>query len=169
MTVPTLLTSLESLLVKEFRTLQTLLALTNDERAALTSYDCEALVKLVEHKEILLDELGRMENQRQTTLHELLQIARQQCAFPTPAELLAFLDTAAAGRIARLQEGMTIVSTKIRELTPGNQVLATTAIERLDATQTFLLKLFQPSPAYQPAYYVPVLQPAMTFDIDRPA
>ncbi|NUM46022.1 MAG: flagellar protein FlgN [Anaerolineales bacterium] len=169
MTTPTLLTTLESLLVKEFRALQTLLALTRDERSALTAYDCEALVSLVEQKEILLDELGRMEHQRQTTLHELIQMARQRFPFPDPAELLAALDATTADRIARLQEGMTVVSAKIRELTPGNQVLAATAIERLDATQTFLLKLFQPPPAYQPAYYAPALQPAMTFDLDHHA
>ncbi|MCB9134639.1 MAG: flagellar protein FlgN [Anaerolineales bacterium] len=167
MSAPNLLTSLESLLVKEFRALQTLLALTRDERMALTVYDCEALAKLVERKEILLDELGQMEHQRQTTLHELIQIARQRFPFPDPAELLAALDTSAADRIARLQEGMTVISAKIRELTPGNQVLATTALERLDATQTFLLKLFQPFPAYQPAYYAPALQPAMSFDHDH--
>ncbi len=167
MPAPSLLTSLESLLVKEFRTLQTLLALTREERVALTAYDCETLLTLVEQKEILLDELGRMDHQRQTTFHELMQMARQRFPFPDPADLLAALDATAADRIARLQEGMTVVSAKIRELTPGNQVLAASAMERLDATQTFLLRLFQPPPAYQPAYYAPALQPAITFDLDH--
>lgn len=166
---PSPLIPLESLLVKEFRTLQSLLTVTREERTALAAYDCETLVTLVEQKEILLDELGSMENQRQTTLHDLIQMARQLFPFPNPAELLAALDAATADRIVRLQEGMGVVSAKIRELTPGNQVLATTALERLDATQTFLLKLFQPPSGYQPAYYSPSLQPPITFDVDHHA
>ncbi len=163
--VPPLLTSLESLLVKEFRALQNLFALTRDERTALTAYNCEALLLLVEQKEILLDELGRLDSQRKSTFHELSQSIGQR--FPTPSELLATLDAATADRITRLQEGMTVIAEKIRELTPGNQVLAASAMERLDATQTFLLKLFQPPTGYQPAYYTPALQPAITFDLDH--
>jgi len=164
-----LIASLESLYVKEFRGLQHLLNLTKEERVALTVFDHEKLVALIEHKETLIDELGCLESKREGLILDLVKATGADYTQGKLPEILAPLDPSATRHVTHLQEGITVLAGKIRELTPGNQALAAAAMERLDATQTFLLNLFQPPAGYHPAYVTPALQPAVTFDLDHQA
>jgi flagellar biosynthesis/type III secretory pathway chaperone len=158
--------SLEDLLVREFRACQTLCAFTKEERAALTRDDVTQLAELVEKKEALLDEIGLVEESRRTVIQELASEAGAPERCGTLAELLPILDPAIAGRLGRLREGILALSGEVRDLTSGNLALASTAMERIDAVQSFLLSLCQPQINYQPPGAMAQTSPA-AWNVDR--
>jgi hypothetical protein len=142
--------SLEDLLVREFRACQALCTFTKEERTALTLDDVDQLAELVEKKEALLDEIGLVEESRRTVVQELAAEAGAPDHSGTLADLLPVLDPTVAGRLGRLREGILAISGEVRDLTSGNLALTTTAIDRIDAVQSFLLSLCQPQITYQP-------------------
>jgi hypothetical protein len=144
------LTTLEELLVREFRACQVIHALTREERQALTRNDTRAVSAAVEEKEALLDELGQVEDQRRMLAQDLAHELGISGASPSIAEIATALGPEEGGRINRLREGILALSGEIRELTSGNRALAVAALERVDAVQTFLLDLYRPSLFYQP-------------------
>jgi hypothetical protein len=149
--ISTRLTTLEELLVREFRACQVIHALTREERQALTRNDTRAVSAAVEEKEALLDELGQVEDQRRMLAQELArELGIAGISPPTIAEIATALGAEEGGRINRLREGILALSGEIRELTSGNRALAVAALERVDAVQTFLLNLYRPSLFYQP-------------------
>jgi flagellar biosynthesis/type III secretory pathway chaperone len=158
--------SLEDLLVREFRACQALCAFTKDERRALTIDDVTQLAELVEKKESLLDEIGLVEESRRTVVQELAAEAGAPEHSGTLAALLPVLDPTVAGRLSRLREGILALSSEVRDLTSGNLALTVTAIDRIDAVQTFLLSMCQPQINYQPPGLVPQASPAV-WNVDR--
>jgi flagellar biosynthesis/type III secretory pathway chaperone len=158
--------SLEDLLVREFRACQALCTFTKEERKALTIDDVNQLAELVEKKEALIDEIGLVEESRRTVVQELAAETGAPEQGGTLAELLPRLDPAVAGRLGRLREGILALSGEVRDLTSGNLALTATAIDRIDAVQSFLLSLCQPQITYQPPGLIPQAAPA-AWNVDR--
>ena len=141
--------NLEDLLVREFRACQGLSAYTKEERAALTSNNVEKLSELVDKKEALLDEIGMVEESRRSVVESLAREIGQAGKCSTLTELLPHLESAIAGRLSRLREGILALSSEVRDLTSGNVALTNSALEHNDALQSFLLAICQPPPIYQ--------------------
>jgi flagellar biosynthesis/type III secretory pathway chaperone len=140
------LRTFEGLLVKEFRSYQTLFNLTLEERQSLSRSDVARLLALAEHKEALLDQLGRLEESRRVLLYKL---ERAPASGAQPGEgaalatVLGTLDREEAGRIMHLQEGILVLMGQVRELTQGNRALAACALERASNLQAQLAGLWQ--------------------------
>ena len=137
------LRTLEDLLVMEFRACQALHALTRDERQALAAGHIDALMKLVDQKEALIDEMGELESRRRALVRELNQACDLQPDSATLADLLAGLPENESRRLGRLGEGIITLLVDVRDMTYGNRAIATSALERADDIQSFLLSLFQ--------------------------
>src|SRR5512145_164375 len=96
-----LLTDLEELLVKEFRTCQTLYEVARVERAALSSNDILQLASSVERKEGLLDDLGRLSERRRSAAQYLgaeLGLPMYSCSV---ADIIAVLDKEKGEQLSR--------------------------------------------------------------------
>jgi len=144
------LTALEDLLVKEFRACQALHALTREERQALAGGDIDALMKLVEQKEAQLDEMSDLEKKRRSLVQDVNRLCGLQQDSATLADLLAALPADLSGRLGRLGEGILTLLVDVRDLTHGNRAIASTALERADGIQAFLLSLYQEPGDYRP-------------------
>ncbi len=163
-----LLASLEELLVKEFRSCQSLQGVTKDERSVLSNGDASILLILVEQKEALLDELGRIEDERRMIVQKLAQIVDPKLESQTVIGLLPKFDPVIAGRLGRLCEGITAIIGQVRESSRGNQALAASAVKRVDAVQAFLLSLYQPPASYQPSSALPTAEePAAPLEVNQ--
>jgi hypothetical protein len=134
---------LEDLLVREFRACQALHELTKDERRLLATGHVEDLMKLVERKEAQLGEMSDLEGRRQALVDDLNRSCGLQSGSATLADLLRVLPPDSAGRLGRLGEGILTLLVDVRDMTHGNRAIATTAIERADAIQAFLLSIYQ--------------------------
>lgn len=169
MSTQELLTSLEDNLVKEFRTLQSLVNLTRSERTALLEGNADNLLNLVEEKESVLDQLGLVEDSRRMTSHQLSQEIGIQTQTYSLAELVPALEPAVGNRLKRLQEGITVLAEQARELNTGNKALAMTKSEVLDATQAFLLSLFMTPAGYRPPGASPEKNLIPVWDVEHRA
>lgn len=147
--VHSLVITLEDLLVKEFRTCQSIHSLSKEERHALSKSDIPTLEKLVEQKEAALDELGQIEDRRRMIVQNLGQEFGIHSDKPTIAEIAGQLPMETGNRINHLREGIMALSEDIRVITSGNRALAATALDWIDATQTFLLDAFRPNLFYE--------------------
>jgi flagellar biosynthesis/type III secretory pathway chaperone len=162
------LTTLEDLLVRQFRACQSLHMLTKEERLALSSSGAaDALLGLVEQKEALLDELGKLEDRRRMLVQEVSGLLGLQAAPLSLADVLAALPEDISGRLGRLREGILALLGGVRDLTHGNRALAETALERADAVQAFLLNLCRPAPGYRPPGLPPAPQSSVAWDLDQ--
>ena len=140
------LRAFESLLVKEFRACQTLFSLTREERQALSRSDVPRLLELAKSKEILLDQLGKLEDSRRILLHSLDNKSSSALLKGETAALAAVLGTIdkdEADRLIHLQEGILVLMSQMRELNQGNRALAAGALERASVLQTNLAKLWK--------------------------
>lgn len=145
-----LLETLEDQLVKEFRVCSRLRDLTKEERSALVSNNVSLLSSLVELKEAVLDELGRLDDARRSTTDRLATLLGIQEQSLSVARLLSALEPALADKFDRLREGILAVMNQVSDLTHGNSLLAASAMERNTALQTFLLDQYQPLQSYSP-------------------
>ncbi|MBN1536729.1 MAG: flagellar protein FlgN [Anaerolineales bacterium] len=146
--IPGMVTSLEDILVKEFRICQSLHIITKDERLALTKNDVPALSTLVEQKEALLDDLTQIEDHRRMLSQNLGEVFGIRADSPTLTEISKSLNADVGGRINHLRDGILAIAEEIKVLTSGNRALAMAAMERVDAVQTFLLDIFRPALSY---------------------
>jgi flagellar biosynthesis/type III secretory pathway chaperone len=146
--IPGMVTSLEDILVKEFRICQSLQSITKDERLALTKNDVPALSTLVEQKEALLDDLTQIEDHRRMLSQNLGEVFGIQATSPTLTEISSSLNADTGGRINHLRDGILAIAEEIKVLTSGNRALAMAAMDRVDAVQTFLLDIFRPTLSY---------------------
>ncbi|MBN2548141.1 MAG: flagellar export chaperone FlgN [Anaerolineales bacterium] len=147
-----LLTSQISLAVRELRLWQALYALARQERCALLHGRAGRLLKISHDKHILLEQLEKMEQDRLRLLNRYplrsndpfpaRDSIRQAAAQETTPERLVLL--------ACLQEGAYFLRQQVRHLTQGNCTLASLALERISALQSYLVYLapFQSSPAF---------------------
>jgi flagellar biosynthesis/type III secretory pathway chaperone len=165
--VPDLINTLEDLLVQEFRTCQSIHSLTKEERQALSKQDIQSLVTIVEQKEVMLDELGQIEDRRRMVVQNLSQVIGIKTASPTIAEISKRLSDDIGGRISRLREGISAIAEEIKIMSSGNRALAVIALERIDALQTILLESFQPSIVYNRPGVKSNLPSDAVWDVDQ--
>lgn len=151
-----LIITLEDLLVKQFRNLQTLITETRDERKALTSGDIQLIQKHVEHKEAILDEISLLEESRRMTVGQLCQMAGLTDECSSLSEFAKTVDPPLAQRLNHLYGGIIKLAEEVRDLNMGNHALADARVEMFAATQAFLLSFYQSPVSYQPAGIPPV-------------
>ena len=139
---------LEEVLVRQFRVLQEMIALTKKERSFLLS-DPDLVIQVVEDKEVLLDSMSLMEDKCRKVVQELSLAVALHSENTSIRDLLPFFKPEDAGRIRNLSEGITSLASQARELNRANQAIAFTKLEWLKATQEFLISIFQPDTGYR--------------------
>ena len=137
------LSTVEDILVREFRICQMLYSITKEEQRSLSKDDFNKLASITEHKESILDKMNQLEENLRVTISELAQIIDLPKRTTSLAEILSAFDNEYTERLKRLREGIMALLGVIRNLTYGNQALATNGIKRIDAVQAFLLDIFQ--------------------------
>jgi flagellar biosynthesis/type III secretory pathway chaperone len=145
---------LEYALIKQFRLMQDLIEATQKEKSALLTGET-TLMRLVEDKEVLLDQLGMAENDRRKAVQDVMLLLGVRTESSSIKELVPFLDQEEATRINRLTEGVTSLVWQARELNQINQVMANNKLDWLRATQYFLIGASKQEADYRP----PVSQP----------
>jgi len=163
-----LLFSMEALMVNEFRSLQSLRTITQDERQILLDGNGNALMPLIEKKEALLDEINRLEVTRRTLADKIAQLSGIG-EIKNLSDLLNQVNLSASERIIRLRDGILALQGEIRELNRGNYALATLNLERLGALQGFIVNLFTTSSFYQPISTAPAVQQSANWGMDQRA
>jgi flagellar biosynthesis/type III secretory pathway chaperone len=163
---PTLINSIETLLVKEFRVYQALVQLTREERQALQSQNVPQLEEVLVGKERLLDEVEQLEEARvQAVLWwaEAKGLARQACSL---ADILPEVDEEIGVRLGRLRKGIIALAHELRDLSHGNRVLTGTALDRIDAVRKFIVEVESPALEYGPtgAMKAAPLSPALEME-----
>jgi flagellar biosynthesis/type III secretory pathway chaperone len=151
-----LITTLEDLLVKQFRNLQTLIMVTREERKALTNGDLQSIQKRVEEKEAILDEMSLLEENRKMTITSLCLQAGLTEERSSLSELTKTMDPVLAQRIDHLHGGIIKLAEEVRDLNMGNHALANAKVELCSATQAFILSCFQSPVSYQPNNVPPI-------------
>lgn len=139
---------LEQVLVRQFRLLQEMIALAKKERDALLN-DPDQVLKIVEDKEALLDSLSLIEDDRRKIVQELSLAFELHSDETSIQALLPFFKPEDASRIKNLSEGITSLASQARDLNRANHALATSKLEWLKATQSFLIGMFQPDSGYR--------------------
>lgn len=148
--VQDLLNSLENVLVQEFRTLQSLIVVTKQERVLLNKKDPDAIMLIVEEKEGLLDQFGVHEEKRRMFITSIANELNIKLTNTSINELFPGLDPHETDRLQRLSDGIKMLVQQSRDLNYGNQALARTALDWLISAQTFLLNIVNPSAGYYP-------------------
>jgi hypothetical protein len=140
---------LEQTLVRQFKLLKDVVALTREERSSLLN-EPERVLQTVEDKEALLDQMSLMEDRCRKTVQEISLLLELHSEKTSIYDLLPFFKPEDARRIRNLSEGISKLAIEARELNRANQAIALTKLEWLKATQTFLISMFQPEPGYGP-------------------
>lgn len=164
-----LLLNLEDLFVQEFRTLQELITVTKKEREVLSKNDTIALMRMVEEKEAVLDQLGLMEDNRHMVLQELAVSLGKKTQSYSLKELLPLLTPVEAGRLDRLSDGIMTLVSQARELNYGNRALAITMTAWLQSAQNFMLNVSHPQVFYRPTGITPKMESAVVGGLDHRA
>jgi flagellar biosynthesis/type III secretory pathway chaperone len=155
---------LEYALIKQFRLMQSLIEVTQKEKNALLTGET-TLMRLVEDKEVLLDQLGMIENDRRTAVQDLMLLLGVRSESSSIKELVPFLDEEEATRIERLADGVTSLVWQARELNQINQVVANNKMDWLRATQYFLIGASKQDGDYRPPVSRPVSRESADFGI----
>ncbi len=139
---------LEQVLVRQFKTLKEMIALTKKERTSLQD-EPDLVLGVVEDKEALLDNMVLMEDRCRKIVQELSLLLDLHSEDTSIQELLPFFEPKDASRVKNLSEGISSLASQARELNRANQAIALTKLEWLKATQSFLISIFQPESGYQ--------------------
>ena len=149
-----ILNNLEDLLVKEFRSLQSLIALSQKERLLLSKGEADSLMVLVEEKETLLDQMSLLEESRRSMISEAARELDRPAAAPsgnsTLEELTLALEPIIADRLKRLSQGILALVEQTKELNEGNMALAGANLDWVKSAQAFLINLYNPEVGYRP-------------------
>lgn len=148
-TITTDLFELEKTLVRQFKILKDMLALAKKERETLLN-DPGSVLRVVEEKEALLDEMTLLEDQCRKIVQGLSLSMKLRSEATSIQELLPHLQPEEARRVHALSEGISSLASQARELNRANQAIALTKLDWLKATQSFLLSIFLPDPGYHP-------------------
>lgn len=159
-----LVTTLEDLLVREFRAYQSLVVLARAEREALVAGDVEALEGLLAQKGAMTEEAARLEQARRELLRAFAAEGEPQ---PGLAEVLEGVGGEIGLRLRRLREGIVALLGELRALQRANQALAEGALARLEAARTFLVSLEEPAAGYPSGAPRAALQPAVSLAPER--
>ena len=157
--------NLEQLLVSQFRLLQKLIDLTQKERTALNSKS-ETIMQLTEEKEVLLDQLGMVDDERRKVVGDMAMALNIPGDFCTVKDLISHLQTDDSSRILRIADGISTLVIQARELNEANQMLAHVKIDLIKATQSFLIGLAQPEMNYRPAGAAPASREAPRWGVE---
>ena len=149
--------NLEHLLVKEFRLLQELIETSRAEQQALLK-SSDQVMRLVEDKEVQLDELGLVENSRRQVVQSLMVDLNIRSETSSVSELLPHLEPATAGRIKRLSEGLNSLVLEARELNRNNQAVAAIKLDWVKSVQHLLIGLSQTDHGYHSPTSAPNLR-----------
>ncbi len=160
------LEQIERALAGEFRLYQKLLDVTRRERKALTGGGLLPLSDVIAEKERLIDELHGLELAREDAVRAYASSAGNLQA-DTLSDVIAAVDAATADRFNRLRDGILSIASQLRELGSGNRALAGVALERLEATRSYLISLTAPVPAYGPS--LNVVTPAVSLAVELSA
>lgn len=139
---------LEQLLVRQFKLLKQIVVLTKQERSSLLN-EPDLVLRDVEEKEALLDQMSLMEDQCRQTVQEISLLLELHSEKTSIFDLLPYLQPDDARRIRNLSEGISNLAVQARELNRANQAIALTKLEWLKATQTFLIGMLQPEAGYR--------------------
>jgi flagellar biosynthesis/type III secretory pathway chaperone len=139
---------LQDILVKQFRTLQELIKVTQAEREALAQRGADSVLTVVEEKEAVLDQLSLIEDERRRILQDISLQVDLPGLETNVKELLPHLDTVERGRIERITEGIQSLLIQARDLNYGNQALAFSRLDWMNALQSFLVSLTCPETGY---------------------
>jgi flagellar biosynthesis/type III secretory pathway chaperone len=150
---------LEYLLVRQFRLLQDLIEASQKEKDALLEKS-DDLMQAVENKEVLLDQLGYVENDRRKAVQDILLALGIQAETDSIKDVVPHLDEEAATRMSRLAEGISSLVYQAREQNQYNQAIAHTRLDWLKAAQYLLVGVAQPEVDYRPPAYSPVSREA---------
>ena len=164
-----LLLSLEEAMVNQFRSLQVMVNIAEEERQALVSLDINQLSKLVQRKEGILDELKNLEETRQKISDKLLAVFNFGENVRTMTDMLPLIKSTASERISRILEGILVMQEKVREMNRVNLSLATSNSDRVYALQEFILSLSPQSSFYQPVGSQGKNVPVASFNMDQKA
>jgi flagellar biosynthesis/type III secretory pathway chaperone len=162
-------TSLEAVLVQEFRACQNLDNQTKNERQALSSGDVDTLLSIVEQKEAMLDKLDNLEGERRRLVKDIGKGIGLQIIDPALTTILPYLDKETAERFDRIREGIIVLLNNINKVNFGNHALAVSGLERTDAVQAFLLKLYQPHDSYRAPGMPQVQETHLNWSLDQKA
>jgi hypothetical protein len=138
---------LEQVLVRQFKLLKDVIALTKKERTCLLE-EADLVLRVVEDKEALLDQLSLLEDQCRKIVQGISLSLKLQSEETSIQALLPFFEAEDARRIHHLSEGISNLASQARELNRANQAIALTKLEWLKATQAFLISMFQPDSGY---------------------
>jgi flagellar biosynthesis/type III secretory pathway chaperone len=134
---------LEKVLVRQFRLLQEMHALSKKERDSLLN-EPDFILKIVEDKEALLDRMSVMEDNCRKIVQEFSLVLDLHSEDTSIEALLPHFQPEDTSRIRNLSEGISSLASQVRELNRANQALALSKLEWLKATQAFLISIFQP-------------------------
>ena len=139
---------LEQVLVRQFKLLKDVILLTKKERSALLE-EPNLVLRVVEDKEALLDQVSLMEDRCRRIVQEISLSLDLRSENTSIRALLPYFKSEDARRIQNLSEGISNLAIQARELNRANQAIALTKLEWLKATQSFLISMFQPDPGYR--------------------
>ncbi len=167
--IRSLLNVLEDYLVQEFRLLQSLIVITNEERKFLPGGDPDELMKLVERKENILDQMSLLEEKRRTVIEELGRELGVTPGTSSLGEILPWIEVATAGRLRRLSDGIAMLVGQARDLNYGNRALAVTAMDWLEATRAFIFGFYQNQATYSPPGPTPSTEQIPAWGVEHKA
>jgi flagellar biosynthesis/type III secretory pathway chaperone len=164
-----LINSLEDLLVKEFRVLQNLISVSQNERVALTTGDTDQIIKLVEEKEAILDQVSLLEDERRNLTAKLM--LEMGIDDPDLSMEVVFRKSGkeASQRLARLNDGIMTLAAQARDISEWNKAYAVSTLDWLSATQNYMLKLVEPQIGYQGNGAASVSDVPVSLDINHQA
>ena len=140
---------LEQVLVRQFKLLKEMNALTAKERTTLLN-DPDAVLRVVEEKEAMLDAMTLLEDRCRNIVQELSLMLGLRSESTSIQSLLSSFAPEDARLIQTLSEGISSLASQTRESNRANQAIAITKLDWLKATQSFLISLFLPETGYQP-------------------
>jgi flagellar biosynthesis/type III secretory pathway chaperone len=164
-----LLVAIEGAMVTEFRLCQSLFTLTKDERKALIEGNASVLSQIADKKELILDELGKIEQYRRMVTDRLTLSAGFGSEIKDLSDLLSRVRIKGSERISRLQQGILALQAEIREINMGNSALANINLERLNSLQSYLVNLIATPNHYYPNAAAPAVEPPATWGMDHRA
>jgi len=142
------LQELELTLVKEFRKLQELVE-TSQKESQVMLQNGDQLMRLVEDKEVLLDELSLLENSRRQSVQALMVSLGIHTETSSVSDLLPYLSPEVALRLKRLSDGLSSLVWKARDINHNNQAVAAIKLDWVKAVQALLIGLSQPEISYR--------------------
>jgi len=116
--------SLEELLVKQFRGLQSLAQITTRERLALSTGDANRLASLTREKESMLEQIEIVVDSQHMILEEIGKVLGIRKKVTFSEDILPRLEPVPARRITRLRNGIMTLDDEVCDLNRGNQALS---------------------------------------------